>query len=105
MKKILATVLAAGALLAAAPIAAASPGSDDTLYVNMLDEYGIDYGTRSAAVKAAKAMCEAFDYPRNTFDGVAQTVLDNTTWTRREAAQFIGLSIAAYCPEHRSKIS
>ena len=101
MKKILAAILSAGALLAAAPVAAASPGSVDSLYVNMLEEYGIYLGSPSATIKAGQALCSALDRGADLED-VAEVVFDNTRLTPRKAGQFIGFTIGAYCPEYRN---
>jgi hypothetical protein len=103
MKKILATVLAAGALLAAAPIAAASPGVDrvpmnDETFLSVLDNFGLEYTSAKLAIEVAGMVCDAAD-AGNSLTRITRVIAEESAWTRTESRDFVMLATSVYCPE------
>jgi hypothetical protein len=96
MKKILATVLAAGALLAAAPIAAAAPG--DAKFADTLVEFGMGDLPADAAISLAHTACELID-GGSTMKEVARSFDRMTSdLDSSDATMFVLAAVASYCP-------
>ncbi|OBK50618.1 DUF732 domain-containing protein [Mycobacterium sp. 1081908.1] len=91
--------LAAAALLGAAP-ASAEP-IDDT-FVAALAKNGISMSDRNAAVSMGHTVCAAFDRGEPS-TAAAMRIVKDTDLSPKQAGYFVGLSVAAYCPQYRGK--
>ncbi|WP_156690059.1 DUF732 domain-containing protein [Mycobacterium sp. Marseille-P9652] len=92
-----AVVLSATAMLGAAP---ASADPVDDAVIAALSNYGISVDDPAGTIARAHAVCAALD--RNQSASIlAMKVLRETDMSPKQAGFFIGVSIAAYCPEHR----
>ena len=90
-----AILLCAGALLAAAP---ASADPSDDAFIAALAKQNIVVDDRDAAIATAHAVCAGFD--QNDSSSVAAMRLKKgTDLTLKQSSYFVGLSIAAYCPQ------
>ncbi len=90
-------VLLATALLGTAP---ASADPVDDAVVAALSNYGISVDDPDGTIARAHAVCAALD--RNQSSSIlAMKVMRETDMSPKQAGYFIGVSIAAYCPEHR----
>lgn len=90
-------LLAAGALVCAAP-ATADP-IDDT-FVAALAKNGISMSDRGAVISMAHSVCAGFDKGEPSTH-VALGIARETPLSARQAGYFVGLSVAAYCPRYR----
>lgn len=97
MKKILATVLAAGALLAAAPTASAYT-SEDAAFADALSSFGMGDLDADAAIKLAHDVCDFVD------SGVSMKRIsryidrESTVLSSSDATMFVLAAVASYCP-------
>jgi hypothetical protein len=91
-----AVALSAAALLCAAPAAA---DQTDNAFVAALTKDGI---AMPDAIATAHSVCDGFD------KGEASTVLAmrivrDTPLSPKQAGYFVGVSVAAYCPQYKGK--
>ncbi|OBI82943.1 DUF732 domain-containing protein [Mycobacterium sp. 1245805.9] len=92
-------VLAAAALLGAAP-AAAEPIDD--AFVAALARNGISMSDRGTAVSMGHSVCAGFDKGEAS-TAVAMGIVKDTPLSPKQAGYFVGLSVAAYCPQYKGK--
>lgn len=80
-----------------------TPEQTDATFLQVLDSYGVDYGTDSgvAAIHLADTVCSGLDRGLRESDlMVILTDTEATNLTSTDAANFLNSSIVAYCPEH-----
>lgn len=95
-----AILLSAAALLTAAP---ASAEQTDDAFIAALAKGGISMSDRSSAIGMAYAVCAGLDANR-TSSVLAMKLVNDTNLSPRQSGYFIGLSVAAYCPEYKGKL-
>jgi Protein of unknown function (DUF732) len=91
-----AVLLSAAALLCAAP-AAADPTDD--AFVAALAKNGIAMSDRNAAVSMAHTVCAGFDKGEAS-TAQAMRIVKDTDLSPKQAGYFVGVSVAAYCPQY-----
>jgi|SRR5947209_8336951 len=91
--------LAAAALLGAAP---ASADPIDDAFVAALAKNGISMSDRNTAVSMAHTVCAGFDRGEPS-TAVAMGIVKATPLSAKQAGYFVGVSVAAYCPQYRGK--
>ena len=89
--------LSAAALLAAAP---ASADQTDDAFVAALAKNGIAMSDPNAAVSMAHTVCTGFDQGKPS-TALALGIVKNTDLSPKQAGYFVGVSVAAYCPQYR----
>ncbi|MEE2035132.1 DUF732 domain-containing protein [Rhodococcus chondri] len=74
----------------------------DTVFLQMLDSYGIDYGTDGgdSAVVMGHTVCDALDRGVPEPELLPALMEDGPGYSRAHATLFIETSIAVYCPQH-----
>jgi hypothetical protein len=92
-------LLTAGALLCAAP--AAADATDDA-FVAALAKNGISLSDRNTAVSMGHTVCAGFDQGQPSTE-VAMRIVRETPLSPKQAGYFVGVSVAAYCPQYRGK--
>jgi hypothetical protein len=94
-------------LSAAVPLVAASaPASADPVddaFLASLANYGIDVRDSDTAIAMAHRVCTGFDNNANA-SVLAMKVKHDTDLSMKESSYFVGLSVAAYCPQYRGLI-
>ncbi|OBF10989.1 hypothetical protein A5730_06240 [Mycobacterium sp. ACS4054] len=95
-----AVLLLAATLLSPAP-ASADPADD--AFIASLANYGIEVRDSDIAIAMAHRVCTGFDNNANA-SVLAMKVKHDTDLTMRESSYFVGLSVAAYCPQYRGLI-
>lgn len=90
-------VLSAAAMLCAAP-APADPIDD--AFVAALAKNGIPMSDRGTAVSLGHSVCAGFDKGEPSTH-VALGIARETPLSVKQAGYFVGLSVAAYCPQYR----
>lgn len=95
-----AVLLSAAALLSAAP---ASADETDDLFIAALAKNGITVSDQSTAVSMAHTVCTGLE---NSQEGsvLVLKVLHDTNLSPRQAGYFVGVSVAAYCPQYKGTI-
>ena len=97
-KSILAVLVCATALMTAAPA-----NADDETYLETLEAVGIAVDDPSSAIAMGKSVCAGLDQGagvESTTDEVARTRGLST----EEGTLVVGVSIAAYCDNHKGLI-
>lgn len=91
----------AGAAVAAAVIhaPAANAGPADRAFIDALDEQGIPYSSRGAAITAGHHTCDLFR-TGHSFLGVVGDLHEQSGFSVDDSAYFIGASVGAYCPQY-----
>ena len=94
---------ACAVLLSAAPLLCAAPASADQIddaFVAALAKNGIAMSDRNTAVSMAHTVCAGFDQgqPSTT---LAMRIVKDTDLSPKQAGYFVGVSVAAYCPQYR----
>ena len=99
----LSTVCAA-ALVASALLCPASASADptDDMFVAGLARGGIAMSDPNAAIASAHAVCAGLDANENS-SVLAVELVKNTNLSMKKSGYFIGLSVAAYCPQNKDK--
>lgn len=87
----------AAALLCAAP---ASADATDDAVLAALSNYGITISDRDSALATAHAVCAELDRHQSS-SVVAMKVVRDTNLSAKQAGYFVGVSIAAYCPQYK----
>ena len=92
-------------LVAAVPLASASASADpvDDAFLASLVNYGIEVRDSGIAIAMGHRVCTGFDNNANA-SILAMKVKHDTDLTMKESSYFVGLSVAAYCPQYRGQI-
>jgi len=98
-KTICAGLLSAAALVSAVP---ASADQTDDAFVAALAKGGIAMSDPNTAVGMARTVCAGLD-ANQPVSLVAMKLMKDTNFTPRQSGYFIGLSVAAYCPQDKDK--
>ena len=93
---ICAVLLSAAALLSAAP---ASADETDDAFIAALENYGIDVNDHTAAITMGHNVCAALDNGHDE-SFLELDVIHDTNLSARQAGYFVGVSVAAYCPQY-----
>jgi hypothetical protein len=97
---------AAGALLfSVAALICAVPASAepiDDAFVAALAKNGINMADRNAAVSMAHGVCAGFDKGEAS-TALAMRIVKDTDLSPKQTGYFVGVSVAAYCPQYRGK--
>jgi hypothetical protein len=99
LSTVCAVLLPAVALVLAAP-ASADPADD--AFVAGLAKGGINMPDPNAAIATARAVCAGLDANQNS-SVLALKLMKHNELTAKESGYFIGLSVAAYCPQDKDK--
>lgn len=94
-----AVALSAAALLSSAP---ASADQLDDAFVGALAKDGIAMPDRGNAIAMAHSVCDGFDKGEAS-TALAMRVVRDTPLSPKQAGYFVGLSVAAYCPQYKGK--
>ncbi len=94
-----AVFLSAAALLSAAP---ASADQTDDAFVAALTKGGITMSDPNTAIAMAHTVCAGLDTNQNA-SFLAMKLMKDTDLSPRQSGYFIGLSVAAYCPQYKDK--
>jgi hypothetical protein len=94
---ICAVLLSAAALLCAAPAAA---DQTDDAFVAALAKNGIAMSDRNTAVSMGHTVCAGFDKGEAS-TALAMRIVKDTDLSPKQAGYFVGVSVAAYCPQYR----
>ena len=94
-----AVALSAAALLCAAP---ASADRMDDAFVAALAKNGITMPDRDNAIGMAHTVCTGFDKGEPS-SALAMRLVRDTDLSPKQAGYFIGVSVAAYCPQYKGK--
>jgi hypothetical protein len=94
-----AVALSAAALLCAAP---ASADHMDDAFVAALAKDGIAMPDRDNTIAMAHSVCDGFDKGEAS-TALAMRVVRDTPLSPKQAGYFVGLSVAAYCPQYKGK--
>ena len=91
------------ALLGLADVSIPTARADavDNAFVNAVKSHGIDFASPQAALIAGHEVCDELDGGRQESD-VASTLMTNSNLDGYRAGFFVGVSVAAFCPRHRS---
>jgi hypothetical protein len=92
-------VFLSAALVSAAP-AAADPTDD--AFVAALAKGGISMSDPDTAIGMAHSVCSGLDANQSS-SVLAMKIMKETDFTPKQSGFFIGLSIAAYCPQFKDK--
>ena len=95
-----AVVLSAAALLSAAP---ASADQVDDVFVAALARNGITMSDRNTAVSMAHTVCAGFDKGEAS-SALAMGIVKDTELSPKQAGYFVGVSVAAYCPQYKGTL-
>jgi hypothetical protein len=93
--KVCTVSLFAAALVCAAP---ASADENDDAFVAALPNGGITMSDPNTAIALARTVCAGLD-ANQPVSLVAMKLMQDTNLTPRQSGYFIGLSVAAYCPQ------
>jgi Protein of unknown function (DUF732) len=94
-----AVLLSAATLLCAAP---ASADQIDDAFVGALAKNGIAMSDHNTAVSMGHSVCAGFDKGEAS-TALAMRIVKDTDLSPKQAGYFVGLSVAAYCPQYRGK--
>jgi uncharacterized protein DUF732 len=95
-----AVMLSAAALLSAAPISADPP---DDAFVAALANYGININDRNTAITMGHNVCAGLDNGQDS-SVLVLDVIHHTNLSARQAGYFVGVSVAAYCPQYKGTL-
>jgi Protein of unknown function (DUF732) len=96
---------ACGVALAAAALFGAAPASADPIddaFIAALAKNGISMSDRNTAVTMGHTVCAGFDKGEAS-TAVAMGIVKETPLSPKQAGYFVGVSVAAYCPQYRGK--
>jgi Protein of unknown function (DUF732) len=94
-----AVFLSAAALLSAAP---ASADQTDDAFVAALAKGGITTSDPNTAIAMAHRVCAGLD-TNQPASALAMQLTKDADLSPKESGYFIGLSVAAYCPQNKDK--
>jgi Protein of unknown function (DUF732) len=91
------------ALLSLAGVATPTAHADavDNAFLSAINAKGIEFASPQAAIINGHEVCDELDLGRQKFD-IASDMMNNGKLDGYRAGFFVGVSIAAYCPRHRS---
>jgi len=91
------------ALLSLAGVSTPTAHADsiDNAFLSAVKSKGIDFSSTQAAIVAGHEVCDELDSGRQESD-VASTLMTNSNLDGYRAGFFVGVSVAAFCPRHRS---
>lgn len=92
-----AVLLSAAALFCAAP---ASANQVDDAFISTLAKNGIPISDRDNAIALAHSVCAGYDRGQGS-SVMAMRLMKGTNLSPKQAGYFIGLSVSAYCPQHK----
>ncbi|MGO9385043.1 MAG: DUF732 domain-containing protein [Mycobacterium sp.] len=95
-----AVLLSAAALVSAAP---ASADQTDDAFVAALAKGGITMSDPDAAIATAHTVCAGLDTNQDA-SALAMKLMQDADLSPKETGYFIGLSVAAYCPQYKGKV-
>lgn len=73
----------------------------DTVFLRVLDSYGIDYGNDdAAAIRMAASICDGFDRGLARADMLPGLQEAGAGYSAVDATNFMDTAIVAYCPQH-----
>jgi hypothetical protein len=98
---ICAVLLSGAALLSAAP---ASADETDDAFVAALQNNGINANDQNAAITRGHNLCAALDNGQDESVLVRDLIID-TNLSPRQAGFFLGVSVAAYCPQYKGTLN
>lgn len=93
-------LLSAAALLGAAP--ASADGNDDA-FIAALENNGINIKDHNTAIAMGHNVCAALD-SGNDESLLVLNVIHDTHLSARQAGYFVGVSVAAYCPQYKGTL-
>jgi hypothetical protein len=93
-----AVLISAAALLFAAPAAA---DQADDLFIAGLQKGGIAVPDRSNMIAMGHTVCGELAKSKPP-TAVVMSLVESTEMSTKEAGYFVGVSVAAYCPQYRS---
>jgi Protein of unknown function (DUF732) len=96
-----AVFLSAAALVSAAP---ASADETDDAFVAALEKNGIDINDRNTAITMGHNVCAGLDKGRDSSVLILK-VINDTNLSARQAGYFVGVSVAAYCPQYKGTLN
>ncbi|MGO9154528.1 DUF732 domain-containing protein [Mycobacterium sp.] len=96
---ICAVLLPAAALVSAAP---ASADQIDSAFLAALTKGGITLPDPNTAIAMAHTVCAGLDANQSS-SVLAMKLMKDTDLSAKQAGYFIGLSVAAYCPQNKDK--
>lgn len=79
----------------------------DGAFVQTLDDFDIGYSSASQAVSTAKTTCRTIDNssdPANAILAASAIAQRSGGYTSTEANDFVGVAVAAYCPEYNAYV-
>jgi hypothetical protein len=94
-----AVLLSAAALVPAAPAAA---DQIDDAFVAALAKGGITMPDPNTSIAMAHTVCAGLDENQST-SVLAMKLMKDTNLNPKQSGYFIGLSVAAYCPQNKDK--
>ena len=97
---ICAVLLSAAALLSAAP---ASADETDDAFVAALENNGININDHNTAITMGHNVCAALDNGHDE-SFLVLDVIHDTHLSARQAGYFVGVSVAAYCPQYKGTL-
>jgi hypothetical protein len=91
-------------LLSAALVSAAPASADqlDDAFVAALAKGGIPMSDPDNAIAMARTVCAEFD-ANQTVSVLALKLMKDSNLSPKQSGYFIGLSVAAYCPQYKGK--
>lgn len=95
------SVVAAGLALAAP----AQADTNDSSFLNALNNAGIGYNDPGSAVQLGQQVCPMLVEPGKNFASVASQMRGNNGMSPEMASFFTGIAIQMYCPQMMSSIS
>lgn len=93
------------AFLSAAALVSAAPASADQLdnaFLAALAKGGITLPDPNTAIAMAHTVCSGLDSNQSS-SVLAMKLMKDTDLSAKQAGYFIGLSVAAYCPQNKDK--
>jgi uncharacterized protein DUF732 len=95
-----AVTLAVAALVFAAP--ASADGNDDA-FIAALENNGVNLNDHNAAVTMGHNVCSALDKGHDE-SFLVLDIIHDTHLSARQAGYFLGVSVAAYCPQYKGTL-
>ena len=94
--------LSAAALVSIVSMAPASADQIDDAFVAALAKGGITMPDPNTSIAMAHTVCAGLDANQST-SVLAMKLMKDTNLTPKQSGYFIGLSVAAYCPQNKDK--
>ncbi len=95
-----AVLLSAAALLSAA---SASADETDDAFIAALENNGINLNDHSIAITMGHTVCAALDIGHDE-SALVLDVIHDMNISARQAGYFVGVSVAAYCPQYKGTL-